>query len=181
MLIRSLPRPLTPKKPQPSEELTAEMLREILHYDTDTGVFTWKVSLSSTGLANSEAGCRVSDGYLRIRVHKVLYLAHRLAWLYHFGEWPKDQIDHVNRVRSDNRISNLRNATDKQNRQNMSLAVNNTTGHTGITWHKPAGKWQARIKHNRKHFHLGLFDDLEDAVAARKAAEKLYWADTNLD
>lgn len=161
-------------------ELTAEKLRELLHYDQETGIFTWKVSTSRSVKVGSVAGCQNGAGYLQIRVQSRPYLAHRLAWLYVQREWPKLDIDHINRNRSDNRIANLREVSHKQNHQNASKPSNNTSGHTGVTWRKQSAKWQARIKHNYKMIHLGYFENLEEAIAARKAAEKLYWADTQI-
>ncbi len=162
----------------PRQELTAEYLRSILHYDPDTGIFTWKVRTSNRVKVGDIAGSQDGQGYLQVRVQSRDYLAHRLAWLYIRGEWPKDQIDHINRNRSDNRIANLREVTNKQNGQNASKSRSNTSGYPGIYWYKPYSKWRARITHNYKDIHLGYFSILEDAIAARKAAEKLYWADT---
>ena len=162
----------------PTNELTAEYLRSILHYDPATGIFTRKVSTSRRVKAGDVAGCPDGHGYLRIMVCSRLHQAHRLAWLYVYGTWPKDQLDHINRNPSDNRIANLRDVSHKQNGQNASKPSNNTSGHPGVYWHKRDSKWVACIKHNYKHIHLGYFTDIEAAVAARKAAEKLYWADT---
>lgn len=162
----------------PRQELTAEYLRSVLDYDQETGIFTWKVSTSTRVKVGDVAGSQNALGYLQIRVQSRLYLAHRLAWLHHFGEWPKDQLDHVNRIRTDNRLVNLRDVTNKQNHQNRSKSSNNTSGHPGVCWNKQRSKWGARIKHNHKQIHLGYFSILEEAISARKAAEKLYWADT---
>lgn len=164
----------------PTNELTAEKLRELLHYDPATGVFTWKVRTSTRVKVGNLAGCPNNEGYLQIRLHSRLHKAHRLAWLYMYGEWPEDQIDHINRNRSDNRISNLRDVSHKQNNQNKSKAGNNTSGHQGVYRYKLDSKWVARIKHNQKNISLGYFTNLEDAISARKAAEKLYWADTQV-
>ena len=162
----------------PTSELTAEYLRSILDYNPETGIFTRKVSTSRRVKVGDVAGCQNGGGYLLIRVCSRLHRAHRLAWLHTYGVWPKDQIDHINRNRSDNRISNLREVTNKQNGQNASKRSDNTSGHPGVYWHKRDSKWQAGIMHNQKIIHLGLFATLEEAVSARKAAEKLYWADT---
>ena len=159
-------------------ELTAEYLRSILSYDPETGIFTWKIGSANQVKAGDIAGCPDGDGYLRIRVQSRLYRAHRLAWFYVYGEWPTDRIDHINRIRSDNRISNLRDVSQKQNLQNAGKYSHNTSGHSGVSWHKQSSKWRARIMHNQKHFHLGYFSILEEAISARKAAEKTYWADT---
>ena len=162
----------------PRPELTAEYLRSILDYNPDTGIFTRKVSTSRSVKVGDVAGSPNGRGYLQISVLSRDYLAHRLAWLHHFGVWPKDQLDHINRIRTDNRIANLREVTNKQNLQNAGKPSNNTSGHPGVHWNKQKSKWQVKITHNQKNIHLGYFSILEEAIAARKAAEKLYWADT---
>ena len=162
----------------PTNELTAEQLRSVLHYSPETGIFTWKVSTARRVKVGDRAGSLDGDGYPRIRVCSRLYLAHRLAWLYTYGEWPKLTIDHINRKKSDNRIANLRDVSHKQNNQNKSKYSHNTSGHTGVYWLKQSSKWRACIRHNQKQIYLGLFKSLEEAISARKAAEKLYWADT---
>ena len=162
----------------PTNELTAEYLRSVLHYVQETGIFTWKVSTSNRVKVGGIAGSLDGGGYLQIRLQRRPHLAHRLAWLYVYGSWPKDQIDHINRDRADNRIENLREATNKQNMQNRSKSSHNTSGHPGVSWYKRISKWVAKIMHNQKQIHLGCFNTIEEAIAARKAAEKLYWADT---
>ena len=180
-MIRSIPRPLvTEPQESPAQDITAEKLRELLHYDPETGIFTRKVSTSNSVKVGDITGCPSGPGYLLISVRSRRYQAHRLAWLYVYGEWPKDQLDHINRIRTDNRIANLRDVTQKQNHQNRSKPSNNTSGHTGVYWDKRDSKWRAEIKHNQKHIYLGYFTDIEEAVAARKAAEKFYWADTQI-
>ena len=165
---------IVPQRP----ELTAEYLRSILSYDPETGIFTRKVRTSTRVKVGDVAGSADGIGYLRIRLQSRKYKAHRLAWLYTYGEWPKDQIDHINRNRSDNRIANLREVTNKQNGQNRSKPSSNTSGYQGVHWNKQSSKWQVKIKHNCKDIHLGYFAYLEEAISTRKAAEKLYWADT---
>ena len=159
-------------------ELTAEYLRSVLHYDPVSGIFTWKISNSNRVKVGDVAGSLDGGGYLRIRVCSRLYQAHRLAWLHTCGNWPEDQIDHTNRIRTDNRIDNLREVTNKQNQQNKSKSSLNTSGYQGVHWYKQSSKWQALIMHNQKRIHLGYFSILEEAISARKAAEKLYWSDT---
>jgi hypothetical protein len=159
-------------------ELTAEYLRSILDYEPETGIFTRKVRTAARVKVGDVAGSLDGGGYLQIRVQSQRYRAHRLAWLYVYGAWPKDQLDHINRIRTDNRISNLREVSHKQNHQNRSKSSHNTSGHSGVIWKKQNSKWNSQIVHNQKHIHLGYFTNLEDAIAARKAAEKLYWADT---
>ena len=164
----------------PTNELTAEYLRSVLHYDHATGIFTWKVRTANSVKAGDRAGSLGGDGYLLIGVQSRVHSAHRLAWLYVYGTWPNDQIDHINRNRSDNRISNLREVTNKQNMQNAGKYSHNTSGHPGVSWHKRDSKWVACIMHNQKSIHLGYFTNIEESIAARKAAEKIYWADTQI-
>ena len=161
-----------------ANELTVEYLRSILNYDPETGIFTWKISNSSRAKVGAVAGSLDGNGYLRLRLQSRLYQAHRLAWFYMCGEWPKLNIDHINRNPSDNRLVNLRDVTQKQNLQNAGKRSDNTSGHPGVSWYKQRSKWRARIKHNQKNIHLGYFSTLEEAIAARKAAERLYWSDT---
>ena len=167
---------IVPQRP----ELTAEYLRSILHYSPETGIFTRKVRTSPRVKVGDVAGCPDGGGYMQIRVQSRLYLAHRLAWLHVYGVWPEDQLDHINRNRSDNRIANLREVTNKQNLQNAGKYSHNTSGHSGVSWYKRDSKWIAHIRHNQKLIHLGCFATIEEAVAARKAAEKLYWSDTQI-
>lgn len=167
-----------PRKPAESSSLTAEKLRGLLHYDQETGIFTRKVRTSNRVKVGDTTGSLDGNGYLLISILSRKHQAHRLAWLYVYGNWPEDQIDHINRIRADNRICNLRGVTHKQNGQNASKRSDNKSGHTGVSWYKCVSKWRAHIRHNQKDIHLGYFTDLEDAIAARKAAEKFYWADT---
>lgn len=88
--------------------------------------------------------------------------------------WPPQMLDHINGVKSDNRIANLRSADHAKNAQNLKRTANNTSGAIGVVWHKLGKKWQANIVVGKKTIYLGLFEDFNDAVAARRAAEKLY-------
>mgnify|MGYP000865143873 FL=1 len=181
-MIRSIPRPLvTEPQRSPAQELTAEYLRSILHYDPETGIFTWKVRAANQVKAGNIAGCQNGHGYLQIKVQSRIHKAHRLAWLHFHGVWPEDQLDHINRNRSDNRIENLREATCKQNLQNAGKYSHNTSGHPGVYWHKQSSKWVAQIMHNQKQINLGYFTDIEDAIAARKAGELKYWGHHRAD
>ena len=159
----------------PTNELTAEKLRELLHYEPETGIFTRKVSTSNQVKASDIAGSVNGGGYLQIKMLSRTHKAHRLAWLYVYGAWPTDQIDHINRIRTDNRISNLREVSHKQNGQNRSKSSHNTSGHPGVSWYKRISKWVAQIRHNYKHIYLGSFTTVEEAIAARKAGELKYW------
>jgi len=158
----------------PSPILTQKQLKEILRYDPDTGIFTWLVRTANCVKIGEAAGGLNPAGYSGIRLKGRDYLAHRLAWLYMTDEWPKDQIDHINHIKDDNRIENLREVTHKENGRNRSMQKNNVSGCCGVCWYKPYNKWAAQIKVNGKQINLGCFDDLNNAIAARKAAEIKY-------
>ena len=144
-------------------ELTQKYLRETLHYDPETGVFTWRVPPARNVKNGSVAGCLTSHGYIQIGVKNRLYAAHRLAWLYVYGKWPTNLIDHINGVRSDNRITNLREATSAENQYNILKEKNNTSGVKGVTWSKQHKKWRAQCRVNGKNHRLGLFADICEA------------------
>lgn len=148
---------------------TAERVRELLHYDPLSGLFTRLVSRANAHVGDV-AGTDSGRGYLRIRVDGKKYVAHRLAWFYMTGEWPAEQIDHINGCPSDNRWSNLREATRHQNSINTRKRQDNTSGFKGVHWHKSGKKWQAYIKLNGKKYHLGYFDTPEAASAMYEGA-----------
>lgn len=154
--------------------LTQDYLQSILEYNPDTGVFTWRVRRGRNCPAGKVAGRIATGGYRQIGINGRLYLAHRIAWLITHGRWPADQIDHINRVRDDNRLINLREATRTENQRNQSLYKNNTSGLCGVGWYKPTGKWMAHISIDGKLKNLGYFDNLFDAGCARKSAEIEY-------
>ena len=129
--------------------LTQQKLKELLDYNPNTGDFVWRVSLNSRSSINSTAGS-CSNGYRVIRINRKNYHAHRLAWLYTHGQFPQNQLDHINRIRNDNRIDNLREVTNAQNHQNRNLGSNNASGICGVNWHKRDKKWRAYIKLNGK-------------------------------
>ena len=159
-------------------DLTQARLKELLSYDPDTGNFIWikKTSVYSSILIGSVAGSVNDRGYKYIKIDGKDYRAHRLAWLYVYGEFPDDIIDHMNRDRADNRISNLRIVTQSVNSKNGKIRKNNTSGITGVYWYKPTQKWLALASINKKLTRLGLFDTIEEAIAARKAAEKKFYS-----
>lgn len=148
--------------------LTQERLKEVLTYNSLTGEFFWNVDKSQGAKKGQKACASINNaGYLRIGIDGKRYNAHRLAWLYVYGHFPEKDIDHINRVRTDNRIDNLRVVTKAENAQNkISL---------GVFWHKKAKKWQAQIKVNKKHFYLGLHKTFDEArLAYVNAAKKLH-------
>lgn len=146
--------------------VSVERMKELLDYDPETGIFTWKVSRG--GIAKGSVAGHVSarDGYVRINVDRNLNLAHRMAWAIVHGVWPERTLDHKNLSRSDNRLSNLREATLQQNNLNKGMVSYNTSGWKGVSWNANTQKWRAQIDSKGKHYHLGLFDDVREAAEA---------------
>ena len=142
-------------------------LREILSYDPETGIFRWKVAKSTKIRVGDKAGFKHGTGYIRIKVDSSPMLAHRLAWLHFYGCYPANQIDHINGKREDNRILNLRDVTGRENTRNSRKRTRNTSGFTGVSFHKLSKRWQSRISNK----YLGIFYDIQDAIRARKEAE----------
>lgn len=156
-------------------ELTAERLRELLHYDPDTGIFTWVNDAGSGGRikSGSIAGGRAKDGYVKIHVDGKQYLAHRLAWLYMTGSWPAADIDHRYGILDDNRWHEIRSVTHQHNLQNQRKArVDNRCGLLGVSIYK--GRPRAKIKVNGKQVHLGYFKTPELAHSAYLEAKALF-------
>lgn len=150
-------------------ELTAERLRNLLDYDPATGLFRYKVS-KGPARAGEVAGTVGNHGYVQIRARGKKHLAHRLAWLYVHGVWPRDYLDHKNRDKTDNRIANLRECCQCENMQNRKIGSNNKSGCKGVNWHAATGTWQARITVNKVRIQLGWFTNLHDAITARNKA-----------
>lgn len=152
-----------------ADAITAERLRELLHYDPETGVFTRLCGRC----AGRRAGALNETGYRHVYADGVLYLEHILAWLYMTGEWPDDEVDHWDLDKSNNRWGNLRQATSSQNQMNHPIKKTNTSGHKGVHWAPHAGKWRAQIRISGVGHHLGYFATAEEASAAYAQAAKL--------
>ncbi len=151
--------------------ITANQLREQMHYDPLTGAFTWRLSKSGHVRAGDKAGCVDARGYIRIGLCGAQYLAHRLAWLYVHSTWPADDIDHRDLNTSNNAIANLRPASPSQNQANRGPQRNNLSGLKGVSWRD--GKWIARLRKDRRQLYLGRFNTPEEAHAVyTKAAEE---------
>jgi hypothetical protein len=155
--------------------LTKEYLHSRLIYDGNTGNFSWRVSNSNRVRAGDIAGCgNTGHGYrvisLTINGEKHPFLAHRLAWFYIYGVWPNGQLDHIDRNRSNNRIDNLRDATQQENNYNKTKQGNCSSNYLGVSWFKRDRKWTARIKINDNYKHLGLFNTEEEAALAYNKA-----------
>lgn len=155
-------------------DLDQPTLTSLLDYDPSTGLFKWKKRRRGVSISRT-LGTDNGFGYLRITVLGVSRYAHRLAWLYVYGEMPAYEIDHINGNRSDNRICNLRSVTPSQNKQNFCRAQSNSkSGHLGVSWHKKARKWQAHISVDKKHIYLGLYDDIASAYSSALEAKATY-------
>lgn len=152
---------------------TQEKLLRAFHYDETTGAVTHLLSTSS-GLQGESATFSHSRGYLSMSIGKKQLLAHRVIYLMKTGQWPSEHIDHINHIKHDNRWENLREVEQETNNRNMPNQANSTTGVLGVSVHKPTGKYRAYISVKGKAKHLGLFDSVEAATAAREEANALY-------
>jgi len=152
-------------------KLTQSELRDLLEYNYETGVFRRKQRTSKRIYIGDVAGYLDKSGYVYIKLLSEPWAAHRLAWLYVYGQFPCFQIDHINHKKSDNRIINLRDVTNSDNQKNSTLRKSNRSGFPGVFWNKNTNKWNASIMSQGKRFHLGSFDNKEDAVLSRKEAE----------
>jgi len=145
-------------------DLTAQRLRELLHYNSETGLFTWRGNRTGFALAGTVAGTK-SGGYICIQVDGTLYRAHRLAWLYVNECWPEFVIDHINGDKTDNRLCNLRDVDETTNAHNRKRAhKNSSSGALGVS--RIGNRWRALIRVNGKRIHIGCFGSIDEASAA---------------
>lgn len=153
-------------------QIDSTQLKECLTYDEEFGCFYWRHNRGRRVKAGDVAGCLHHKGYVVITIGKKQYQAHRLAWLYVHGKYPEAQIDHINNVRSDNRISNLRQATQAQNCQNLRKS-RGSSGFLGVSFDSTRGnRWNASIKLDGKKYHLGWFKTAEQAHQAYLYAKR---------
>ncbi len=167
-----------------------EVLRQLLDYDPETGALTWKVRGDeyfvdgkydagrrsrrwNSRHAGKQAFSDDGQGYLRGTVVGSNLAGHRVAWALVNGYWP-DEVDHINHDRADNRLANLREVSKGDNLKNRTMFSNNSSGVTGVSWHKQHSKWAAHIRVNGRRITLGVFRDMAEAVAARRKAEVEY-------
>jgi hypothetical protein len=144
--------------------LTQEKVKELFHYEPDTGNLVWRFDRRANKVAGKIAGCLNNHGYFRIRIDGKAYSAHRIIWLYVYGAWPVNDIDHVNGLRHDNRICNLREATKAQNSQNQRKPQShNTSGYLGVSAYR--GKWKATIKLSGNNLFIGYYNTPEEAYS----------------
>lgn len=157
---------------------TVERVREVLSYDPATGIFIWKIRVNGSRRWNTKnsgrpAGSSHNRGYIHIALDGNKYLAHHLAWVHVYGEWPTSFLDHRNLNKKDNRIENLRLASFGENSSNISMRNNNTSGFRGVCWMARRQRWLATITKDKKTYRLGSFrsKELAAAVYAQKAIE----------
>ena len=173
-------------KPLPSQEV----LRQLLDYVPETGKLYWKerpfsmfrdgaqsaqhnAAIWNAKNAGREACSSTANGYLETSLHRTPVLAHRVIWKMVTGE-DAQSVDHIDGDKSNNRFVNLRGVTQIENGQNQVLRKNNTSGVMGVYWSKPHNKWIARLNYKYKTIYIGIFETFDEAVAARRAAEREY-------
>jgi hypothetical protein len=150
-----------------------DFIKDNLRYDPETGYLWWTKRASGRSL-DKPAGGFNQIGYIVISRRdagvKRNYFAHRLAWFIYHGIWPKEQVDHINNVKDDNRIVNLREATGSENQANQKPQVGCSSRYKGVYWNKQICHWRAKIKVNKKPIHLGCYDNEEEAALAYNKA-----------
>ena len=145
------------------KEISIQELRDYLKYNPEDGSIIRIKKASSNAKVGDTAGSIKDNGYAAIKLNKKRFLAHRVAWAIYYGEWPSKCLDHINGIRNDNRISNLRECTPMENSWNRRKSKNNTSGISGIYFNKRMKKWCVGIRSNKKHKYLGSFSDFQDA------------------
>ena len=165
--------------------ITQKILKNMLSYDAKSGLFTWIYPKCRKLKKGDSAGGMIGK-YLSIQIDGVRYKSHRLAWLYMYGEFPSKSLDHINEIKTDNRIGNLREATTAQNMQNITKIKSSSSSssqYMGVTWHKRNKKWYVRIKVNYIEKYIGSFDSETDAALAYLNAKRElhpFWVEKEL-
>lgn len=154
------------------KNITQDRVRELFKYTID-GKLIWKITTTNSVKKGSEAGCANHRGYCRLSIDGTQYLTHRIIFLWHHGYMPENDIDHINRIKSDNRIENLREITRSCNMRNTGNPSDNTSGVKGITRDVTTGRYRVRVLRHE----LGIFENYDEAVLHRLAAEQcLNWS-----
>jgi hypothetical protein len=165
--------------------ISLDQLSQLIRYDPENGLLYWRARppemFARSGdearwnrrYADKEAlGCVHTNGYKRGNVMSEHYGAHRICWALYHGEWPDLDIDHVNGIRTDNRIANLRHVSRLENGRNQKIPFDNTSGKMGVSFRKDTGVWDVKITNNGIVIHLGCYEDFRIACAVRHGAEK---------
>ena len=150
--------------------LSADRVRELLSYDEVTGAFLWRCRVATNIRVGSTAGRLSHKGYREIGIDGRLWSAHRLAWLHVHGEWPNGMLDHINGVKDDNRIANLRVVGPAENAENKHRAQG-ANPHIGVSWQASRAKWRADICVRGRRITIGRFDTVAEAAAAYRGAK----------
>jgi len=157
-----------------------DWVKENLRYDPETGYLWWTKRVKGRPF-DKPAGNLNTIGYIVISCRHEgadkRFYAHRLAWFLHHETWPKDQIDHINNLRDDNRLVNLREATNAENTKNLKARKGGTSKYKGVSWFKRHCKWLARIGVNHKRIFLGYYDNEEEAALAYNKAALEYFGE----
>lgn len=173
-----------------TKTMDVDAIRQLVSYDAETGLFVWRerdVSMFRQGDRQANAcavwnarfagrpafNCANSNGYLSGRINGVIFGAHRVAYALHHGKWPPHDIDHINGDKTDNRASNIRAVTEAENMRNRAISKNNASGFMGVSWDGRRRKWAAYVTADGRKRTIGRFNELSDAVDARKSAERL--------
>jgi HNH endonuclease/AP2 domain len=148
--------------------LTASRVRELFTYNKSTGILRRRITRNQHSKKGSHSTAVDRDGYLIVGIDYKIYRAHRVIWLYVNGQWPKGDCDHINRIKTDNRIANLRDVTRSQNKQNQLVCKNNKCGIKGVYWSEKYKRWFASIGHLGEQIYIGQFKTIEEASDAYK-------------
>ena len=153
------------------------MLSNLLTYDPETGVISWKVNRGRVKAGDAAGYHHKGDNYIYVKIRPNRYPAHRLAWFLHYGRWPENVIDHINGNGSDNRLCNLREATISENMFNSRTPKSNTSGRKGVCYDKLNKKWMAYVGFDGRFINLGRYSTLEEADAAARAGREKFHKD----
>ena len=154
------------------QELNQALLQKFYSYDPNTGLLTCKLPQQQHYIGDV-IGSLSNHGYLEAGIGNKSYLVHRLIWLYMTGYFP-EKVDHINHDRLDNRWNNLREVDNTENSKNCSVSRNSRTGVNGVSYMKTKGKYRAYVTVNRKQVYVGLYDSIDEAIAARAKADQDY-------
>lgn len=154
--------------------MNIDALNLLLRYEPETGLIYW-IAKGKGKIKKKAAGTLLHSGYLGICIGSKRWQAHRIAWALHNGAWPKDQIDHINGIKTDNRACNLREATNSQNGKNLGLSKANKSGIKGVSFEKYTGKWKSTIRVDGKSISIGRFSTVEEAQKAREKAAQYHF------
>lgn len=153
-------------RPKEMKTIDIDLLKEWISYNPNTGIFHWKKQPCRNVRSGDQCRATDKDGYIKIGFRKNYYRAHRIAFAIHYGKWPEGQIDHINRIKSDNRISNLRQASCSENGRNCPKRKSNRSGVVGVFWHKSKNRWHGGITLHGK-LYSKTFAQFEEAVKWR--------------